>query len=234
VNWPSREPETDGERRILAELRDNSTYKPDGPAAYILREGSFQRRRVLTADQAAYVREVRKRTKKGIRGHVGTTRDAPSSATIPRVVSRTATARRSPRLRWAAPRGTRSPTAGSYSTGTAAEDLTLPATVAFYGVVFSRQAILAALDGAKSHKVPSLIDDWKRGPPVGGQLCASAELFGGIERFSIRLGELGGSQSDRLPCQLVRRHDADWWLLPHHHQAWQHSEKPMWPAASAT
>lgn len=50
--------------------------------------------------------------------------------------------------------------------GEAAEDLTLSATVAFFGVTFSREAVLDALDGAKSRDVPSLIDDWQRRSPL--------------------------------------------------------------------
>jgi hypothetical protein len=65
---------------------------------------------------------------------------------------------------------------------------------------------------------------------VGDKLCAAVELFGAIERFWIRLGELGPARLGRLPCLLVRRDDADWWILPRRQRAWRHSEKPMWPS----
>jgi hypothetical protein len=165
VYRPSQQPETDAERQILAELRASSGDRTDVPAAYILREGSFQRKRLLTADQTAYMREVRKRTKRYWQACWDN--------------ARRAILRHDPEGRLAYCDGTAFATFAPDHTrghalahgwllldGEAAEDLTLTTTVAFYGVIFSREAVLAALDGAKSHKVPSLIDDWKRGSPL--------------------------------------------------------------------
>jgi hypothetical protein len=165
VSLASQEPQTDGERQILAELRGISMDRTDGPWAYILREGNFQRRRVLTADQTAYLRAVRKRTK----NYAGACWDNARRSVLLNDPESRLSYCDGKAFATFEPGGTRGHTLAHgwlLLDGVAAADLTLPTTVAFYGVVFSRKAVLEALDGAKSRQVPSLIDDWKRGWPL--------------------------------------------------------------------
>lgn len=65
---------------------------------------------------------------------------------------------------------------------------------------------------------------------VRGGLCSRVSLFGGAERYWVRLGPAPSSRMDRLPIAVTILTVGEVWLMPNQGRLWWHHEDPMWVA----